>query len=617
MLLNLRHISGCVLTGLFCVVAITVQAQSDTAKKNKIDSLLSNQKGVLGTLAQALIADTTSENEQDLQRADLSFQKFRNRVIRSITVNPIEFGVLIGDTAKRFSNGLTQLANQIHYDTRNFVLKNHLFFHENERLSPYLLGNNERYLRDLPFLQEAHIEVKNVKGSPDSVDVIVYTKDVLSIGGSLALRNSESGRIEVREDNFMGWGDRLEFQTLYDKTRHDNFGFGAEYIKRNILGTFIEGSGGYINFHPAFNSGRNEETIGYIRMIKPLVNPYMRFTYAVSAEVHSTANMFNSDSVYHQNLKYKYRTYDAWAGWNISAKNIGRANEFERLRFLVSVRAMDQKFYNKPLEYRSHYYYPYANITALLASISVFKLNFYKTQYIYGFGRKEDIPEGLEASFTTGYTKKEGRERPYLGLSFERYYLTKKKGYLDYSLSLGASVYKQKLEDINLLANIDYFSRLHKLGQRWKQRSFINASFGRQFRSLLDEPLLMESEYGLREFENNFQGGYMRATVKGESVFFSPWNFLFFKFAPFVFSSVTVFQFPTEIKHNNSRLYTAIGGGIRTRNESLIFGTIELRGAYFPKKDAFNNNFLIQINTNLRFKYNQEFIRRPEFIRVN
>lgn len=611
-----KYISGCVAAGIFCMAA-SGQVRSDTLRENKIDSLLSKQKGVLGTLAQALIADTSDENEKDLQRADLPFQKYRNRVIRSISINPLQFGVRMSDTAEHVSNALTRLANQVHYDTRSFVLRNYLFFRENDRLSPYLLGNNERYLRDLPFLQEANIKVKPVKGSPDSVDVTVYTKDVLSIGGSLSLRNSESGRIALQEDNFMGWGDRLQLQTLYDKTRQDKFGFGAEYIKRNILGSYIDGSGGYINFHPAFNSGRAEETVGYIRFEKPLVNPYMRFTYAASAEVHSTANMFNLDSVYHSDLKYKYRLYDAWAGWNINMGKKRSINEFERLRFLVGIRALHQKFLTKPLQYKDRYYYPYANLSALLTSVSVFKLNFYKTQYFYGFGRKEDIPEGLEAAFTTGWTKKEGRQRPYFGLSFEQYFLTKNKRYVDYSFSAGASLYQKRLEDVNLLADIDYFSRLRHLNARWKQRSFLSFSVGRQFNALLNEPLLMESSYGLPHFQNNLLGGYTRATMKGESVFFSPWSVLFFRFAPFVFSSATLFQFPSETRSHTTRLYTALGGGIRTRNESLIFGTIELRGAYFPRKDAFNNSFVIQLNTNLRFKYNQEFIRRPDFVRVN
>lgn len=615
MLLNRRHTECLFFLTALLTTAFSLHAQ-DSTKENRLDTFLLKQKGVLGTLAQTLMAGEES-GKNDLQRSDVPFQPYRNRVIRNITIEPLEFGILVGDTTKRFNNGLTHLANAVHSTTRNFVLRNHLFFHEGDRLSPFLLGNNERYLRDLPFLQEAHIQVDPVAGSKDSVDVVVYTKDVLSIGGSMAIPNSESGRIELREDNFMGWGDRLEVQTLFDKTRSKNFGFGADYTKRNILGTFIDASGGYLNFNPAFSSQRSEESLGYLQFVKPLVNPYMRWTYAASAEVHATSNLFNSDSVYHNAIKYKYRIYDAWAGWNLSAKNIGASNEFERLRFLISARVLDQKFLSKPEQYIDHYHYSYANMKALLGAISVFKLNYYKTGYIYGFGRKEDIPEGLEASFTTGFTNKEGRKRPYMALSFEQYYLTKKERYLDYSLSLGTSVYKQKMEDVNLLATVDYFGRLQRLGTRWKQRTFLNASFARQFNPLLDEPLFVESTYGLPEFKNNLVGGNMRATVKGESVFFSPWSLFFFKFAPFVFSSATLFQYPYEKDYNATKLYTAIGGGIRTRNESLIFGTIELRGSWFPRKDFFNNNFLIQLSTNLRFKFNQQFIRRPEFVQMN
>lgn len=612
-----NHIAGWVLTIVLMAATGHVQAQDDSARKNRLDSLLLKQKGVLGTLAQSLRTGDNGEEKKDLQRSDLPFQKYRNRIIRHIIVQPLEFGILIGDTTKRFNNGLTHLANSVHKTTRNFVLRNQLFFHENDRVSPYLLGNNERYLRDLPFLQEAHIMVKPVKESPDSVDVFVYTKDVLSVGGSADIHDSQSGRLEIREDNFGGWGDRLALQGLFDQERNQHFGFGAEYIKRNILGTFIDGSGGYLNFSPAFSSRRSEESLGYLRLVKPLVNPYMHWTYAISAETHATTNMFSTDSIYHNTLRYKYRVYDAWAGLNLSTRHIGASNEFEKLRFLVSARLLDQKFLMKPEAYQAHYNYAYADLRAFLGALSIFRLNFYKTSYIYGFGRKEDLPEGLEASLTTGFTIKEGRKRPYLALFFEKYHLTRKESYIDYALSMGSSMYDRKAEDASLLATMDYFGKLHQMSSRWKQRFFLNASYARQFHPLLDEPLYLESSYGLSDFHNNLRGGIMRATVKGESVFFSPWNLFFFKFAPFVFGSATAFQYPYETGYNTKRIYGSVGGGMRTRNESLVFGTIELRGSWFPKKDAFNNNYLIQLNTNLRFKFNQQFIRRPEFVQMN
>ncbi|MGZ5221164.1 MAG: hypothetical protein ACXWC7_13840, partial [Chitinophagaceae bacterium] len=63
--------------------------------------------------------------------------------------------------------------------------------------------------------------------------------------------------------------------------------------------------------------------------------------------------------------------------------------------------------------------------------------------------------------------------------------------------------------------------------------------------------------------------------------------------------------------------YSVLGGGVRIRNESLIFGTTEFKGMYFPRKNFRNESWRIEVNTKVRFKYNQEFIRRPEFVKVN
>ena len=599
---------------IWCTL-ILVCAQTDTTPENKIDSLLMKPKGIIGQLAQNLLADTTDE-DKIVQRNDLPYRKYEGFVIRHIIVQSPKFGQFTNDTGKSVNKKLTRLANNLHYRTRGWVVRNHLFFKENDKLSAYLLGTNERYLRDLPFLQEARIRVQPIRGSRDSVDLVVRTKDVLSVGGNFKLRSANSVLLGVKEDNFLGWGDRYEIQTLFDNNRRNSFGYGAQYLKRNIMGSFIDGSAGYLNFERAFNTGRREEQVAFARFVKPLVNPYMKWTYAMISERHSTSNMYNSDSLYKSDLAYRYRIHDAWLGYNLSSNNTYGINEFSRLRFLLSARVFDQNFNRRPDRYSQLYHYSYADLFAILGSISVFQLNFYKTQYVYGFGRKEDLPDGIEAAIMGGYTRKGGRERLYTALNFKRYYLTRREGYFNYTLTLGAHFHKMKAEDISLLGNLDYFTRIRYLGPKWKQRTFFNASFTRQYNNSLDEPIFLESIYGLRDFTNNNQPGLMRATAKAESVFFSPWSVLFFRFAPFVFGSATMFRFHSETGLD-SRLYSAIGGGVRTRNESLIFGTIELRGVYYPRKDMLNNRYSIQLNTNLRYKYDQNFIRRPEFVSVN
>jgi hypothetical protein len=108
-------------------------------------------------------------------------------------------------------------------------------------------------------------------------------------------------------------------------------------------------------------------------------------------------------------------------------------------------------------------------------------------------------------------------------------------------------------------------------------------------------------------------GGTLRTTIKAESEFFSPWSLVSFKFAPIVFTNVGVFS-PYL---SDAKLLSSVGGGIRTRNESFVFGTIEFKGYYFPQKNFYNERFRFSLSTNLIFKYNTQFVKKPDFIQVN
>ncbi|MBC7914270.1 MAG: hypothetical protein H7Y07_09110 [Pyrinomonadaceae bacterium] len=611
-----RHIRTFFLLAVLLVLSISIYAQIDTSKKLSIDSVILRQKGIIGQLAQNLLADTVVENLRDLLRTDKPFQRYKGRIIRHINIQTLEFGVTVADTTKRSKNKLKRLSNKLHRQTRDFVIRNNLFFSEQEILSPNVLADNERHLRDLPFIRDANIRVRPVRGSRDSVDVFIITKDVLSIGGSFRLHNAESLSISLKEDNFFGYGDRVQIQSLFDIARDQKFGYGFEYIKRNIGGNFVDGALGFVNYNKAFSNGKREERVTYFRLTKPLVNRYMKWTFGSEIEWHQTQNFYNADSLYQYDFKYKYNIIDAWGAWNIDAGKADDNRSKASLRRLIGLRVIHQNFSDKPLKYANQYYYSYADLQAVLGSISIFRQDFYKTQFIYGFGRKEDVPEGMEASFTTGWTKKDKRERPFAALNFQRYYFTPGQHYFNYTMRAGSYLYKSQMEDIDLLVRLDYFNRLHHLNNKWKQRLFLSASATKQVNSLLNEPLRLESEYGLRELKSSDASGNFRVTLKGESVFYSPWSVLFFRFAPFVFANAAYINLKIDNVYA-PKLYAALGGGVRIRNESLIFGTTEFRGMYFPRKNFRNESWRVEVNTNIRFKYNQEFIKRPEFVRVN
>jgi hypothetical protein len=590
-------------------------AQKDSVRTSVLDSFLLNQKGIVGQLAQNLIADTT-EDLHGRQRNDQAFQKYSGRIIRHIIIKPVDFGVSIGDTNKVFNNWLTRMANHLHWDTKDKVISDNLFFKQYDKLSPYLLGDNERYLRDLPYLEDARIKVIPVIGVKDSVDVLVLTKDLISVGGDVEVHNTKSASVTIKEDNFYGLGDRFQLQMLYDQVRSQHMGYGFDYIKRNIKGTFIDGAAGYLNFSTAFSSGRAEERMSYIKFSKLMVNPYMRWTYALDARMSATQNLYAADSVYAADYKYKANFIDAWVALNTSAGHIAGSNEGNRLRTSVSLRLLNQHFKEKPMQFSHQYYYPYADLKAVLGAFSLFKQNFYKIRYLYGFGRPEDVPQGIDATLKLGWTVKDLKKRPYMGIDLQRFFFSPSDQYFDFTIQAEGFFHKNYLEDVNLLGRVNFINYLHNINTRWKQRTFISAEIVRQFNGLLNEPVYPHQLYGVNNVGNQLVGGDWRAHLSGESVFYSPWSILYFKVAPFTFGDASIFRYYDDHAAIVD-LYTAIGGGIRLRNESLILGTMEIKGWYFPKKNYNNERVVFQLNTKVRFTYNEKFIRRPEFIQLN
>ncbi len=599
---------------ILCLLIINASAQTDSSV-SKVDSFLMRQKGLLGKLARNLVSDKPASPNAPI-RKDLLFSGYRGRYIRNIIIRRLDFGTPITDTARRFETNLTRWANDLHHKTRESIICKNLFFKQGDKLIPYLIADNERYLRDLPYLHDADIRVVNVNS--DSVDVIVLTKDVLSLGGSFRMHNTTRMSLAISDQNIGGSGHELLLRSFFDNRRVPKFGYGGEYTARNIGGSFMDWYGGYLSYNKNFSSGFQNEEMFYTGLVRPLVNPYAKFTYAATAAWHETHPVYTQDTLYETNTMYRYYNYDGWIGWNTGAlKFSSDFNRDNRIRTLLGLRYLQQNFTTVPFKYRSQYGYQYADIRAVLGSVTIFRQDYYKVHNVLGFGRNEDIPEGADISLITGWTKKVGVERPYIGIDVQRYFFTAKESYFNYTLKADGFWRDKQLEDINLLFNLDYFTKLLRMGSKWSQRNFISTGISHQIRRVLDEPLLLQSDFGVREWRaDTLLAGDTRITLKAESVFFTPWELAKFRFAPFVFANLCLFT-PTEEKFSQSQWYNSIGAGIRTRNESLVFQTMEFRAYYFPNRNFLGDHWRLEFNSNVRFTYSRLFEKKPALVNVN
>ena len=574
---------------------------------------LSKKNGLLGKLGKSISVGIP--DPEPIKTAN-PYLVHAGKTIRFIEVISLGFERNIHDT-NRIKNTIgSVIANAFHKNTREKIIGNNLFFRKGSKINPFLLADNERHLREQVYLQDARILVVSVPGSTDLADVIVITKDVFSIGGNININAVDRVSVGIKEENIGGSGSKIAVSTFYDRERHPNFGYGMEMIKRNIKGSFIDWSIGFQTFKNAFTSLRNEESYVYTHFERPLVSLYIPWIGAADLSLNKTNNAYHKDSLYRSDYNYSYFNADGWLGYNFGSKKLLSDNVTNRLRKFIAVRGLHLRFNQTPQITQLPFDYRYADISGVLLSFSVFKQNFYRTNFIYGFGRNEDVSEGFNAAVITGWTNKDYRARPYYGIDAQRNHFNKKGFYSSYTFKFGSYSYKNKWEDVDLLLGVDHFTKLKKMGGKWHNRNFYGASFTKQVRPVLNQPLFLRSMFGLPYYHNDTIKAGFRGTARGEAVFFNMNKFWGFRLAPFIFGDMSLVT-PINQSFSKSELYSAWGAGMRTRNENLIFGTIELRCYIFPRPIGVMKGYKVELSTSLRFKYNNNFIRKPDFVVPN
>ncbi|MEO6684024.1 MAG: hypothetical protein ABIN48_14465 [Ginsengibacter sp.] len=167
-------LTGC----MFIMCSSTVYAQDDSIRDNKLN--------LLYKVMDAFKKDSTEiDHEKEFKRNDQHFEKYEGLIIRDIVIKRLSFGINSADTTQMRTSTFIDLANQVHHLTKTKVIQRNLLFKEGDPIRPFLLADNARFLRQLPYLQDADIIVKKVSSHSDSADILVVVKDVFSLGGAI------------------------------------------------------------------------------------------------------------------------------------------------------------------------------------------------------------------------------------------------------------------------------------------------------------------------------------------------------------------------------------------------------------------------------------------------
>lgn len=541
----------------------------------------------------------------------IPFSEFEGKVIRNITTEELGFEKVFTDTSKRINYYGTRLLNALHTNTYDWVIRDNLFIKKGSVLNPYVLSDNERYLRSLEFIQDARIIVKPIKGNTDSVDIVVITKDLFSITGSLDIGGTGRQKLTAAETNLAGAGQKIQVTALRDIRRQPMLGYDFLYSKNSLAHSFITGTAGYSRIR-SDRTGRDNVEATYLLLSRPLISPYSRAAGGLELRFNKSNNVYGENDSLFRN--YQNSTFDVWGGYNIGLKKLLEDNK-SRNRTFVAIRYLRNNFSKIPLQFSKGYNTLFNNVNALIGEVTFFKQEFYKTNYIYNFGTTEDVPYGYNVALTAGWYKQLDLARPYFGINANRYIASERGKFTQYYLRSGVFINKGLPEDASVLAGGSLYSRLY-LFRNFKMRQYFKYSYTRLFNRVIYDPLQINNPLGLRNFRADTLRGIQRISMYAESLFFAKLKLFGFQLAPFGFTAATLLT-GQDNNFKRSDIYTAVGGGLRTRNVNLVFATAEIKLIYFPRKAQNMNAFQISFNGNIRFRYNTNYIRSPNIIQLN
>jgi hypothetical protein len=559
--------------------------------------------------------DTTGRRETTTVLNTDALLPYEGKPIRSITTRQLGFEMSIADTSNDFIYFGTQVLNRVHIKSKEYTIRRNLYIKEGMRMNAYLIADNERFLRTIGYIQDSRIIVNKRTSTSDSVDLIVITKDLFSFIPSIGGISPFRQRIGMSDNNIMGTGQNASFVVLHDNSRDPSVGIQTGYGYNNIMGSFINTSVGYSRIAQNIYDHREDEENYMLSFDRPLVSQYKRMAGGFTIGAARSLNIYPNDYYGIGYYRYQYGLIDGWMGYNIGAKKYLTDQKMHIKKF-IAVRYFNTHFYETPSQVNESVFDQRFNSNqGFLVGLTLFRQYYYKTKYIYGFGVTEDVPTGFNVSFNAGWYKQLDLSRPYFGVDAYRYFVTARRGIGCLFLRTGGFLGQSQLQDVGLLMGASFYSRIINVSAT-KMRQYFRISYGDILNRIALDPLRIDNTLGLRSFNSDFASGNSRLALRSESEFFLQQKYFGFKLAPFLTGDL-IFLNDNKSTTDQSGTFYGVGGGLRTRNENLVLGTIEFRCIVYPRKVLGDNTIKLNLAVNLKFRYNNSYVNKPNIIELN
>ncbi len=572
------HVIPLIITIQLFLLCSAASAQNITNPTDTLSSPASIQKYlkqqadssyVYKKLYEWLVTSKSSNvSKHDLTLAfDRANQQQNNKIIREVKIKQVSpFAKNILDTVGVTTNNLEKNLNKLRFETQTSIIKNNLTFKNGEFSKYQKIRDSERILRSLNFITDALIIAEPDKTDSTLVDILVITQDSYPYGVNTSL-SATNARLGIYSTNVLGFGLELEHSLSTVPTDNRDFGFYEHIRWENIYGSFITLDAEWSDLNRAhyINVGAH----------KDFFIPEIKYAGGFHVKKNHKIHDPEFEDVYDDN--YDYLIQDFWLGKSIL---INAENFFDRSNLTFMGQTMISNYNNlSDSMMQMPHYKPNLYV---FGSVSFSKRDFYKNELIYNYGRTEDVPYGFNGALSFGYNHNNAKNRPYLGAHFSLgKALIPNKGFLYFGGEYQTYLYNGHPEDSRIKLQTKYISSLKNVGRhRWRSFVSLNYVIG-MHHSRPNYLFINEANEGIRALRNFNLRGTTKLVFNSENILFSSKELLGFKMAFFTFYDMAWLS--TNDQLLESKPYFSLGGGIRIRNDHLVFNTIQLQLAFFPR----------------------------------
>ncbi|MBC7449889.1 MAG: hypothetical protein H7259_00215 [Cytophagales bacterium] len=561
----------------------------------------------------SLVDDDTAYTVQ----SENPYLKYEGKYIRDIYIKKLNiFSRDIYDTINAHEPMIERVTEALHEKTKTFVIKNNLFIKNDSIVDQNRLADNERLLRSLSYMHDARIYVKPIPGNPDSVDIEVVVQDVFSLGGSVTPNNITYYQWNVYDRNFLGYGQSLEYRGQYRSPRTPTLSHEIRYQKDNLFGWFLTPFATYSELNGGAHIGKQDENSITLGINRSVYMPTARLAGGYAYSNNWSVNTQNvQDTTYYN---YKYNVQDVWGGVTFSGFRNGK-NDYDiitrqnRARIFLATRYSNTSFQNSPYQHLAKYDATYHNRSFVLAQATYFRYDYYKTRYLYGFGRTEDLPYGYSYLINSGVQNSLNQTRYYIGAAVFHIWVRPSGNF--YFVDLNTSSFYNsvhKFQDILAKGTVTYVTKVHEIGL-WKSRFYFTANYTKIINSQFNGALNINDANGLQQFSSSSLTGYQSSFLSVNTNLFPRFRLLGFRFAFILLAQVAQIASETDFLFK-TKPYSGFAIGFKTRNENLIFDEFECRVYIFPDAPSDVTPFKIVTFLNPKLRINIRGVGAPSFI---